>query len=180
MARECDLAVILDIKTIPRRYPDIASRTVDTIQALNMEETTLISSFDHALLAEVRHLSAAIATGVLTAERLYRPREYVLALDADAFEPGCAGADDVVRRGVSPDEIDTGAIRDLTDAGLLVIVWTENAGPRMRTLIDAGVSGIVTDYPNRLSRVLGEMERDAPTRPRLRQSVRPTTRGPDG
>jgi glycerophosphoryl diester phosphodiesterase len=169
-AHECELAVVLDIKTIPRRYPDIASRAVELIRALNMEADSLMSSFDHALLAEVRRASAAIATGVLTAERLYRPREYVVGLAADAYHPGCSGADDVVRRGVSANEIDGDLIREITDAGLLLNVWTENDELRMRALIDAGVTGIVTDYPNRLRRVLDEMHRTAPTGPRLKST----------
>lgn len=169
-ARESELAVVLDIKTIPRRYRDIASRTVDLIRALKTDGETLISSFDHALLAEVRRENAAIATGVLTAERLHQPREYVLALTADAFHPGCSGAEDVVRRGVSSDDIDVDLIRELTRAGLLVNVWTENAEPRMRALIEAGVTGIVTDYPNRLRQVLEAMDRSAPPHPRLKKA----------
>jgi glycerophosphoryl diester phosphodiesterase len=170
VARECELSVVLDVKTIPRRYPAIAARTVELIQALDMEGETLISSFDHALLAEVRRASPTMATGVLTAERLYRPREYVLALAADAWHGGCSGTDDVVRRGVDPGEIDADAIRELRDAGLLVNVWTENDEPRMRALIEAGVTGIVTDYPNRLRHVLDAMDRIAPTRPSLKRT----------
>jgi glycerophosphoryl diester phosphodiesterase len=129
----------------------------------------LVTSFDHTLLAEIRRQNTGIATGVLTAERLYRPREYVEALGADAFEPGCAGEQDVIRRAVSPEDIDSEGIRELTTAGLLVNVWTENSEPRMRALIDAGVTGIFTDYPNRLARVLADTGRDAPVRPRMRR-----------
>jgi glycerophosphoryl diester phosphodiesterase len=169
-AHECDLAVILEIKTIPRRYPGIAAKTVALIRDLKMESETLISSFDHALLADIRGQTDAIATGVLTAERLYRPREYVEALGADAFEPGCADAEDVLRRGVAPEEIDADGIRELTDAGLLVNVWTENAESRMRALIDAGVTGIITDYPNRLAHVLAETGGIAAIRPRMKRA----------
>lgn len=168
VARECQLAVILDLKTIPRRYPAIGSKTVALIRDLGMEHETMISSFDHGLLAEVRKLNGTIATGVLTTERLFRVREYLQALDADAYEPSCAGDQDIVRRGVSPDDIDRGAIQELTDAGLWVNVWTENSASRMRTLIDAGVTGIITDYPNRLARALAELGRSAPVRPRMR------------
>lgn len=170
VAHEHELAVIVELKTIPRRYQAIASKTVDLICEMKLEGETLISSFDHALLAEVRHRTDAIGTAVLTSERLYRPREYVEALAADAFEPGCAGTDDVVRRGVDLDDIDADAIRELTGAGLLVNVWTENAEWRMRALIEAGVTGIFTDYPNRLSRVAADMGLVTPVRPRMRRA----------
>lgn len=170
-AHESELVVILEIKTIPRRYPGIAAKSLALVRELKMESETMISSFDHALLADVRAQTDTIATGVLTAQRLYRPLEYVQALAADAFEPGCADADDVLRRGVAPEDIDTDGIRELTGAGLLVNVWSENAESRMRALIEAGVTGIFTDYPNRLGRVLMDMGRCAPIHPRMRRPL---------
>jgi hypothetical protein len=44
---------------------------------------------------------------------------------------------DVIRRGVSPDDLDTAMIHELTGAGVMVNVWTENTETRMRALIDA-------------------------------------------
>ena len=97
----------------------------------------------------------AIATGVLTGDRLYRPREYVFALQAQAFHPACSGAQNVIGRNPSID-VDEDLIREFTGAGLFVNVWTENTPERMGALIDAGVTGIFTDYPNRLTKVLTE------------------------
>jgi glycerophosphoryl diester phosphodiesterase len=169
VARECQLAIVLDVKAIPRRHPAIARRTVEIVRDLGMEDETLISSFDHEVLAEVRRLAPALATGVLTSERLYRVREYLLALDADAFHPACGEERDVIRRGVSPDEIDHAAIAQLTSAGFWVNVWTENSPARMRALIDAGVTGIFTDYPNRLAAVVRQVGGCTPIRPCLRR-----------
>ncbi len=169
VSHECQLVVVLDLKTIPRRYPSIASKTVALIRELGMETETLITSFDHVLLSDVRRQNDTIATGVLTAERLYRPREYVLALDADAFEPACTADADVIRRGGAPEDVDTDLIHELTDAGVMVNVWTENSESRMRVLIDAGVTGIFTDYPNRLARALAVAGREASIRPQLRR-----------
>jgi glycerophosphoryl diester phosphodiesterase len=170
VARECNLIAVLDLKTIPRRYPSLATKTLDVIRELGMERETLITSFDHVLLADVRRADKAIATGVLTAERLYRPREYVQTLGADAFEPGCTSDSDVIRRGVSPDDLDTETIQELTGAGVMVNVWTENTETRMRALIDAGVTGIFTDYPNRLAHVIAGAGHSAALQPRLRHS----------
>jgi glycerophosphoryl diester phosphodiesterase len=171
-ARESELAVVLDVKTIPRRYPAIVTKALEVIADLGMEQQTLITSFDHVLLADVRRQNRTIATGVLTAERLHHPRDYVEALDADAFEPACTAEADVIRRGVEPGHIDRELIAELTSAGLMVNVWTENAESRMRTLIDAGVTGIFTDYPNRLARVLSLTGREVPVCPRLRRASR--------
>jgi len=41
-------------------------------------------------------------------------------------------------------------------AGMDVIVWTVNDVPTMESLIDAGVDGIITDYPDRLRSVMAD------------------------
>src|SRR5207253_3218980 len=102
---------------------------------------TLISSFDHESLAVVRRLSPTIATAVLTDERLYQPLEYLQRLDADALHPG----------GYVPDRE---VIEAICASGRGVNVWTENDPGRMRHLIEAGVTGIFTDYPDRLRDLL--------------------------
>jgi glycerophosphoryl diester phosphodiesterase len=59
-------------------------------------------------------------------------------------------------------------IHELTGAGVMVNVWTENSESRMASLIDAGVTGIFTDYPNRLTRALAAADCVIPSRPQLR------------
>ncbi len=40
--------------------------------------------------------------------------------------------------------------------GLKVLPWTVNDPAEMARLIDAGVDGVITDYPDRLRRVMAE------------------------
>lgn len=47
-------------------------------------------------------------------------------------------------------------VRDLHERGLAVHVWTVNDPEEMHRLLDVGVDGILTDFPNRLARVLHE------------------------
>ena len=47
-------------------------------------------------------------------------------------------------------------VRQLHDAGIPVHVWTVNEVADMHRLLDWGVDGILTDYPDRLGRVLHE------------------------
>ena len=41
-------------------------------------------------------------------------------------------------------------VRQAHAAGLEVVPWTINDVPTMESLIDKGVDGLITDYPNRL------------------------------
>jgi len=47
-------------------------------------------------------------------------------------------------------------------AGLEVIPWTVNDVPTMDALIDAGVDGLITDYPDRLRWLLERRGHDLP------------------
>ena len=135
-ARDLSMMVNVEIKNLPRRYPGIVEKTVAAVVEAGIEHLVLVSSFDHEAVAAVRRLNGVIATAVLTQEVLYQPEAYLARLDADALHPECLpGAD---------------AMAAIGSSGRGVNVWTENDPRRMRELIDAGVSGIVTDYPNRL------------------------------
>ena len=45
---------------------------------------------------------------------------------------------------------DAATLAEVRARGFGVNVWTENDPERMRALLDAGVTGIFTDYPDRL------------------------------
>nr|MDQ5862290.1 glycerophosphodiester phosphodiesterase [Actinomycetota bacterium] len=52
---------------------------------------------------------------------------------------------------VTPDMVDRAHA-----AGMQVIPWTVDDKPTMRSLIAAGVDGLITDYPDRLREVMSE------------------------
>ena len=52
--------------------------------------------------------------------------------------------------------IDASSAKRAHDAGLQLVPWTVNETADMRRLIDWGVDGIITDYPDRLREVMRE------------------------
>ena len=76
---------------------------------------------------------------------------------ADAISPvhgnpqGGAVGDPDYRRYTTP-----ALVADAHDAGLAVIPWTIDDPATMAMLIDAGVDGIITNYPNRLRKLMAE------------------------
>lgn len=148
-ARSLGLAVNVEIKAIPRLYPGIAARVLEDIERSGLRERVLVSSFDHEQLVALRALDASLALGVLVAERLARPERYLALLDADAYHPGCSGESDSLGFHSVAGTLDTRGIDAVRAAGRGVFVWTCNDAAQMRALAAAGVSGIITDYPNR-------------------------------
>ena len=154
-ARKHDLLVNVEIKNLPRTYRGIADKVVSDIERLKMEREVLVSSFDHEQIARVRKKNKVIATAALFADRPHNPGRYIRELlDGDAYHPCCSGQHDALGFSSVKGEVRKTVVSAARKAGLAVNVWTENDPARMHALIDAGVTGIFTDYANRLKRVL--------------------------
>jgi glycerophosphoryl diester phosphodiesterase len=159
-AHKHGLLVNIEIKSLPRLYPGIADKVVSQVRALKMEREVIVSSFDHEQLALVRKKNKLIATATLFTDRPHDPGRYIRdLLDGDAYNPGCYGDYDTVGFASTTGKPDLTCIRNARKAGLAVNVWTENNPARMKALIDAGVTGIFTDYPNRLRDVLADCQK---------------------
>ncbi len=156
LVKENNARVNIEIKTLPRMYEGIAKKVMEMVKEMGMIEQTLISSFDHEQLVAVRKISPDIASAVLTGDRIALPDVYLGALDADAYNPGCYGGYDSLGFDSEEGKLVTTAIDACLNGGYDVNVWTCNKKEQMRPLIEAGVSGLITDIPNRVGEVLSE------------------------
>lgn len=152
LARDTGMKVNVELKVLPLMYPGLTEATVKLILALGMQHRVLISSFDHEQLLAVRRYSPRIATAVLTGDRLARPGDYLQLLEADAYHPSCES----VGFGSLSRKLDPSGINHVLESGRAVNVWTCNEKDEIRQLVKAGVSGIISDFPNRVQEVLTE------------------------
>jgi glycerophosphoryl diester phosphodiesterase len=152
LAQGTGLMVNIELKTLPRMYPGLAESVVQLIETMAMSSQVLISSFDHEQLVTVRRLSTLIATAVLTGDRLAYPGEYLKRLDADAYHPST----DSVGLGSLEGEPDPTGWADVLESGRTVNVWTCNDKKQMRQLLASGITGLISDFPNRVDEVLQE------------------------
>ena len=134
-----------------------------------------IQSFDWRTLHEVQRRAPEIPTAYLSARqrrldnisrRKFGPSRWTAGFDIDDFGGSvprmvkAAGG-----RIWSPyhREVDAGRIKEAHGLGLTVKVWTVNEEKRMKALIEMDVDGIITDYPDRLRRVLEMRGMNLPT-----------------
>jgi glycerophosphoryl diester phosphodiesterase len=148
------IMVNIEIKTLPRMYQGLTERVVNLVVDMGLANQVLISSFDHEQLLKARRLNKTIATGVLTSDRLTMVGDYLRLLDADAYHPGCFGEYDSIGFNSVHGVLESRGIQSVRAAERGVNVWTCNDKNKMRQLIAAGVTGLITDYPNRLYDVL--------------------------
>jgi len=165
----------IEIKINPER-PDLthpprifAQTVVDVIRAYKMEVRTAVQSFDWRALQEVQDIAPDIITSYLTADQKWlnniqtdRPgvSPWVSGFDVDDFDGSTARAIKAAGGSIWSSyhkEVSVDSIKLAHDLGLTVNVWTVNEPGRMRELIAMGVDGIITDYPDRLRRVLKQL-----------------------
>lgn len=138
--RDNDWRVNVEIKSLGRApgAASVVEKVVALIEELGMTDRVLISSFNQRYLERVKAANPAIATGVLVGLPVLNPPALLRRLKAQAYHP-CAMV-------IRPE-----AIAALRRCGFEVNVWTVNDEKTMRRLIEAGVSGIITDFPQTLS-----------------------------
>ncbi len=59
-------------------------------------------------------------------------------------------------------DLDEASFRKAKELGLTVVPWTVNDEPSMKRLIEMGVDGLISDYPDRLRKVLAELGKPLP------------------
>lgn len=59
-------------------------------------------------------------------------------------------------------DLDEASFKRAKELGLAVVPWTVNDEPTMRRLVQMGVDGLISDYPDRLRKVLTELGKDVP------------------
>ena len=151
-----------------------ARLVVAAVRAANVSDRVTVQSFDWRALIEVKRIAPEIETSCLTIQTMDddtvqqapdggpSPWHAGLALrhggslQALVKAAGC-GTWSMFWRNLTP--------RDLAAAralGLKVLPWTVNERADMRSLIDLGVDGIITDYPDRLREVMAEKKMSLP------------------
>lgn len=124
----------------------VVEKVLASIRDMKMEDQVWISSFNHLYISEVKKLLPAIRTGALVEWLDLNPLARLKQTGAQSYNPGIRLAS-------------ARTIRSIREAGLDVFVWTVNKESSMRKLIKAGVSGIITDFPQVLKTVLESYSR---------------------
>ena len=138
---------------------------VDALREADMAKRASILSFDWRTLVELRKVAPDIPTTCLTIESQgmntvapaadgKSPWHAGLSLGDHGSVPALAAAAGCSTWSVFWRNLTPALLQDAHARRLTVLVWTVNNPADMERLIDMGVDGIITDYPDRLRRVM--------------------------
>ncbi|MBL8831369.1 MAG: glycerophosphodiester phosphodiesterase [Rhodospirillales bacterium] len=167
---ETKISPVFADETLPPE--DFARAAIAAIDRNGMRARTTLQSFDWRTLAAAARLAPDLARAYLTLERgngdnVWKGRGVSPWTGLDAAAHGNSAPQLVKAAGGA---IWSPFFRDMTDAafaeakalGLTVIPWTVNDPADMARLVDLGVDGIISDYPDRLRAVLAAKGRKLP------------------
>ena len=122
------------------RAPGVLERRiVEAVRAAGVADRTTVRGFDHRCIRFLRALEPRLTGAVIVAHTAPAViAEVVLQADARIYCP-------------SFDFLDAEMVRQAHAVGVRVLPWTVNEPEQWKRLIDWGVDGITTDYPDRLA-----------------------------
>lgn len=134
----------IEIKDGSGYYPDIERNVYKLFKKERMLLNTIISSFDIDCLKNLRKISDDIIIGFLYNKKNWKSAlKEAIDLKAYSFH---------ISNKILSEEL----IAKAHKKGMRLFVYTINDGNEMRRVIELGVDGIFTDYPDRLHKVLEE------------------------
>ena len=119
----------------------VEHQVAEIMQARNAFSDSIVSSFDWEYLKKIQQLHFNIRVGLLAEEKPVDLMMNAVAMRAHAINPRW-------------DMVTADLCKAAHERGLKVYTWTVDADARMRALIECGVDGIMTNYPERLRTVI--------------------------
>lgn len=157
------LYLLLEVKSETSvNKEDFIRKIVQEIQAKKLENRTVLHSFDWDLLKECQKVAPKIPRSFLS--ELPENSEGTTYNTSEEVTPDFCSFKSSIPKAIADQngQLWCPYFKDLTSAllkeahalGLLVCTWTVNEIEDIENMIDIGIDGIVTDYPDRVQSVL--------------------------
>lgn len=149
-----DIPMIIELKT--DSGPGIVPAVADRVRAHGREDDVVVASFSLDYIREFRELLPGVPTNMPEAElRDFYVRQ-LLGVDRWWSPPGEFLQVPEVHEGLRV--VTPGTVAAAHRRGTAMQVWTVNEAEDMNRLLNLGVDGIMTDYPDRLEAVVAGRE----------------------
>lgn len=141
----------------PQRSPapaDFARLLVEELRSAGVDHRSTIQSFDWRTLREVQRIAPEITTVALTEAdtALLVDGRWTAGLrlgDHGGSVPALVAASGADVWSPDFDMLTLQSVRDAHDLGLAVVPWTVNEQADLEAMVDLGVDGVISDYPDR-------------------------------
>jgi len=156
----------VEVKVDPRDTREVATRrqltegVVAAIQGAGLQDRSFVHSFDWAVLEIAAELDPTLWRSALAMPvGTHGPvNDWLGSIRIEDFGddlPGAAAAVGAVVLSPFTAMVTAHLVDRAHEVGLAVLPWTANDPAEIRRLVDLGVDGLVTDYPERALAIIG-------------------------
>lgn len=135
--RGTDLRVNIELKSDIFAYAGLEELVLQEVEALEMMDQVVISSFDHEAVARIAQLAPSVENAALFFNTILDVAAYQEKLPAKALHVSLPSA---VRR----------PVREAIEKGSVVRVWTVNEVEHAALIVGTGVEALFTDEPEKM------------------------------
>jgi glycerophosphoryl diester phosphodiesterase len=141
LVRDAGLLLNIEIKSGIVQYPGIEQKVITEVGAFGLQSRVIISSFNHYAIKECKDINSSIKTGALYMEGLFEPWNYMKSLGCECAHPFYPALTPAISQG-------------LKARGHIINVFTVNDPNIAPGLVEMGVDGIITNYPDRILKAM--------------------------
>lgn len=140
------MTINVELKTGIFWYKDLEKKVLELTKEMEMEDRVIYSSFNHYSIQQMKKIVPEAETAYLYSDVILNVAEYAKNTKVDGLHPA-------VYHVKMAD-----FLKEYLGSNLNVRVWTVNEKADMKWLIDAGVTAIITNYPDMAVQIKKEAE----------------------
>lgn len=134
----------IELKTGIFVYEGIEKKVIDLIREFDMTDRIILSSFNHYSIRRAKALCPEVKCGLLTESWIIDAGRYVRDAGFECYHP--------IYFNNTPE-----VVAEVKSRGVEINTWTVNEEADIRRMIDAGVTAIIGNYPDRVTKIRREM-----------------------
>ena len=136
------IQVNIELKTGIYWYPDIEKKVAEIVEETGMKDKIIYSSFNHYSVQRIKEIVPDAETAYLYSDVILNVEDYARKTKVDGLHPA-------VYHVKMAD-----FLKGYIESGLNVRVWTVNEEADMKALTEAGVTAVITNYPDVAARII--------------------------
>lgn len=141
-AKENHIFLNLELKNGLFSYDGMEKKIIDLIYKYDFKDSVILSSFNHFSMIKCKEIDSSIKTGLLYEGTFVDIEKYCKNIGADALHPQYFSL------------LDAELTKKIQAEDIMINTYTVNHEIHMEALLDLKVDAIITNYPDKLFRVI--------------------------
>lgn len=142
-SKENNLFINLELKNSILPYEGLENITLNLLYKYSYpKDKIILSSFNHYSMVNIKKMDYSYKTGLLYDCCIYEPGNYCRLCGADAMHPQFFSV------------LNKKVVDDIKLKGFQINTYTVNEAEYMKKLLNLGIDGIITNYPDLLNQIM--------------------------